>query len=51
LIYYGDVQVGVIAERVGRITVRNLSNTPCRKGRYAPPVHIVRLTEEREIAP
>jgi Fe-S-cluster-containing hydrogenase component 2 len=23
----------------------------CRKGRYAPPVHMIRLTEEREIAP
>jgi hypothetical protein len=23
----------------------------CRKGRYAPPVHMVRLTEQREITP
>jgi hypothetical protein len=23
----------------------------CRKGRYAPPVHIITLTETREIAP
>src|ERR1700676_5426520 len=23
----------------------------CRKGRYAPPVHMVRLTEDRETAP
>jgi hypothetical protein len=23
----------------------------CRKGRYAPPVHMIRLTETREIAP
>jgi hypothetical protein len=23
----------------------------CRKGRYAPPVHLIRLTEKREIAP
>jgi hypothetical protein len=23
----------------------------CRKGRYAPPVHMIRLTEEREITP
>jgi hypothetical protein len=23
----------------------------CRKGRYAPPVHMIRLTEQREIAP
>jgi hypothetical protein len=23
----------------------------CRKGRYAPPVHIIKLTEEREITP
>jgi len=23
----------------------------CRKGKYAPPVHMIRLTEEREITP
>jgi hypothetical protein len=23
----------------------------CRKGRYAPPVHMIRLTETQEIAP
>jgi hypothetical protein len=23
----------------------------CRKGRYAPPVHMIKLTEEREITP
>ena len=23
----------------------------CRKGRYAPPVHTIRLTETQEIAP
>src|ERR1700757_3457817 len=23
----------------------------CRKGKYAPPVHMIRLTEEREISP
>jgi hypothetical protein len=23
----------------------------CRKGRYAPPVHMIKLTREREIAP
>jgi hypothetical protein len=23
----------------------------CRKGRYAPPMHMIRLTAEREIAP
>jgi hypothetical protein len=23
----------------------------CRKGRYAPPVHMIRLTEQREITP
>ena len=23
----------------------------CRKGRYAPPVHMIRLTPKREIAP
>jgi hypothetical protein len=23
----------------------------CRKGRYAPPVHMIKLTQEREIAP
>ena len=23
----------------------------CRKGRYAPPVHLIKLTKEREIAP
>ena len=23
----------------------------CRKGRYAPPVHMIKLTKEREIAP
>jgi hypothetical protein len=23
----------------------------CRKGRYAPPVHMIRLTEKQEIAP
>jgi len=23
----------------------------CRKGRYAPPVHIIKLTETREITP
>jgi hypothetical protein len=23
----------------------------CRKGRYAPPVHMIKLTMEREIAP
>jgi hypothetical protein len=23
----------------------------CKKGRYAPPVHIVNLTQEREITP
>jgi hypothetical protein len=23
----------------------------CRKGRYAPPVHIIKLTEQREISP
>jgi hypothetical protein len=24
---------------------------PCRKGRYAPPVHMIKLTETREITP
>jgi hypothetical protein len=23
----------------------------CKKGRYAPPVHIIKLTQEREITP
>jgi len=23
----------------------------CRRGKYAPPVHMIRLTEEREITP
>jgi hypothetical protein len=23
----------------------------CRKGRYAPPVHMIKLTETREITP
>jgi hypothetical protein len=23
----------------------------CKKGRYAPPVHMIKLTQEREIAP
>ena len=23
----------------------------CRKGRYAPPVHMIKLTEKREITP
>ena len=23
----------------------------CRKGRYTPPVHMIRLTEKQEIAP
>jgi len=23
----------------------------CRKGRYAPPVHMIKLTEQREITP
>ena len=23
----------------------------CRKGRYAPPVHMIKLTETRELAP
>jgi hypothetical protein len=23
----------------------------CRKGRYAPPVHVIKLTQEREITP
>jgi hypothetical protein len=23
----------------------------CRKGRYAPPVHMIKLTEKQEIAP
>jgi hypothetical protein len=23
----------------------------CKKGRYAPPVHMVKLTQEREITP
>jgi hypothetical protein len=23
----------------------------CKKGRYAPPVHMIKLTREREIAP
>lgn len=24
---------------------------PCKKGRYAPPVHMIKLTERQEIAP
>jgi hypothetical protein len=27
------------------------ANDPCRKGRYAPPVHMIKLTETREITP
>jgi len=23
----------------------------CKKGRYAPPVHMIKLTQEREITP
>jgi uncharacterized protein YlaI len=43
--------------------IRRLRNTPirklvaslkcrsCRKGRHAPPVHMIRLTDQREITP
>jgi hypothetical protein len=31
---------------------RGLAEAPlCRKGRYAPPVHMIKLTEAREITP
>ena len=29
----------------------SLKCRPCRKGKYAPPVHMIRLTETREITP
>ena len=30
---------------------RRLKCRSCRKGRYAPPVHMIKLTERREITP
>jgi hypothetical protein len=29
----------------------SLKSRSCRKGRYAPPVHMIKLTETREITP
>jgi hypothetical protein len=30
---------------------RGLKSRSCRNGRYAPPVHMIKLTETREITP
>jgi hypothetical protein len=53
----------IVDHRVGETPFRRPRNTRiwqleaalkcrlCRKGRYAPPVHMIKLTETREITP
>jgi len=52
----------IIAAKVALDAIRRPRNTPiwkleaalncrsCNKGRYSPPVHMIKLTQEREIA-
>ena len=48
----GARQTGVKpARNFGDRKAHALKCRSCKKGRYAPPVHMIKLTKEREIAP
>jgi hypothetical protein len=42
---------GLYSEGLGRHPPASLKCRSCRKGRHAPPVHMIKLTERREITP
>jgi len=45
----GDILAGAVVS--GWQYPTSLKFRSCRKGRYAPPVHMLKLTETREITP
>jgi hypothetical protein len=47
---YRSMRSGVHVTRLSG-SWRPLKCRSCRKGRYAPPVHMIKLTERQEITP
>jgi hypothetical protein len=36
---------------VTTVAASDAQMSACKKGRYAPPIHMIKLTQEREITP